>query len=180
MATWNIDTAHTSADFVVKHMMITTVRGTFENVTGTISFDPENPAAATVEAKIEATTVSTGVNDRDNHLRSADFFDVANHPYITFVSKQVAAANATTAKLVGDLTMRGVTKEVTLDVEFTGTGKNPWGMQVAGFSATTKVNREDFGLMWNQALEAGGVLVSKEVKIELDVQAILVTEAQPA
>lgn len=180
MATWNIDTAHTSADFVVKHMMITTVRGTFDNVTGTINFDPANPAATTVEAKIEANTINTGVADRDNHLRSADFFDVANHPYITFVSKRVEVTDETNAKLIGDLTIRGVTREVVLDVEFGGTGKNPWGIQVAGFAAKTKINREDFGLTWNQALEAGGVLVSKEVKIELDVQAMLVTETQPA
>lgn len=180
MATWNIDTAHTSADFVVKHMMITTVRGTFDNVSGTINFDPENPSAAAVEAKIEAKSISTGVADRDNHLRSADFFDVENYPYLTFTSKRVSAADATNAKVVGDLTIRGVTKEVTLDVEFGGSGVNPWGMHVAGFSATTKINREDFGLTWNQALEAGGVLVGKEIKIELNVEAILVTETQPA
>lgn len=180
MATWNIDKAHSAADFVVKHMMFATVRGTFRDMEGVIEFDPANPGAARVEAKIVANSVSTGVNDRDNHLRSPDFFDVANYPYITFSSKGVAAADATHATITGDLTIRNVTREVTLHVEFLGAGNNPWGMQVAGFSATTSINREDFGLTWNQVLETGGVLVGKEIKIELDVQAILAAVTAPA
>lgn len=180
MAKWNIDNTHTSANFVVKHMMFTNVRGAFKEIEGTIEFDPANPTAASVEAKISTASVDTGVADRDNHLRSADFFDAANYPYITFTSKSVKAANATNASVVGDLTIRGVTKEVTLEVEFSGAGKNPWGMQVAGFAGKTTINREDFGLTWNQVLEAGGVLVGKDIKIEIEAQAVLVTENQPA
>jgi polyisoprenoid-binding protein YceI len=180
MATWKLDNAHTSVNFVVKHMMFTNVRGGFKEIEGIVEFDPANPSAARVEAKINAATIDTGVIDRDNHLRSADFFDVANHPHITFTSKSVKAANATNASIVGDLTIRGVTREVTLEAEFGGEGKNPWGMQVAGFAAKTVINREDFGLTWNQVLEAGGVLVGKDIKIEIEAEAILVTETQPA
>lgn len=180
MSTWNLDIAHTSAEFAVKHMMFATVRGSFSGISGTVEFDPDNPAAASVEAIIPAASVNTGTPDRDNHLRSADFFDVANHPNITFKSTKVVARDANHAQVTGDLTMRGVTRAVVLDVEFLGTGKNPWGMQIAGFVATTTINREDFGLTWNQVLETGGVLVGKDIKIELNAQAILVTEQVPA
>ncbi|MCU0511443.1 MAG: YceI family protein [Anaerolineae bacterium] len=171
MATWNLDTAHTSADFAVKHMMFATVRGSFSGISGVIHFDPANPAAAAVEATIPAASISTGMADRDNHLRSPDFLDVANHASITFKSKAVQAADASHATVLGDLTIRGVTREVTMEVDFLGTSKNPWGQQVAGFAGRTTINREDFGLTWNQVLEAGGVLVGKEIKIELNVEA---------
>lgn len=180
MTQWNIDAAHSSADFTVKHMMISTVRGSFSDVAGVISFDPENPGAASVEATINVTSIDTGMADRDNHLRSADFFNVETYPTITFKSTGVRAGSASEASITGDLTIAGVTREVTMEVEFNGTGKNPYGMTVAGFAASTKINREDFGLTWNVALEAGGVLVSKEVKIMLDVQAVLVTETANA
>jgi polyisoprenoid-binding protein YceI len=177
---WKIDSAHTTASFSVKHMMITTVRGTFDNISGTLTWDPANRASASVEAQIEAATVNTGMPDRDNHLRSADFFNVEQHPYITFRSTAFTLKDEDHGVLVGELSIAGVTRTVELSVSFDGEGVNPWGMRVAGFTAETKINREDFGLTWNQVLEAGGVLVSKEVKITLDVQAALVTEGAAA
>jgi polyisoprenoid-binding protein YceI len=180
MATWKIDTTHTSAGFGVKHMMFTTVRGKFNEVDGTISFDPENPTAASVDASVNVASITTGLADRDNHLRSADFFDAEAHPHITFKSKRVESGSSTKAKVVGDLTIRGTTKEVTMEVEYLGSGKNPWGMTVAGFQATTTINREDFGLTWNQALETGGILVGREVKLELDIEAAQQAETAEA
>src|SRR5688572_11598777 len=180
MAKWTLDTAHTSANFSVKHMMFATVRGCFSGITGTIEFDPANLAAASVEAIIPAASVNTGVTDRDNHLRSPDFFDAANHPNLVFKSKKVVPSDATHAHIVGDLTIHGVTREVVLDAEFEGEGKNPWGKQVAAFTATTSINREDFGLTWNQVLETGGVLVGKDIKIELHAESVLVVEEATA
>jgi len=177
MATWNLDPAHTSAEFSVRHMMITTVRGGFRNITGTLEFDPANPAAARVEAVIQtAEMTSTGLADRDNHLKSADFLDVANYPTITFKSTRVEPAGENRAKIYGDLTIRGVTRQVVIEAEYLGAVASPWGDQRAGFTGSTTINREDFGLTWNMALEAGGWLVGKEVKIALDVEAIKVTE----
>lgn len=173
MATWQLDTAHSSATFAVRHMMITTVRGSFNIKEGKIVFDPANPAAASVEATLDVASVNTGVADRDNHLRSADFFDAANHPTITFKSTSVKPTGENTAEIAGDLTIRGVTRPVVLKTEFLGQGKGMDGKTRAGFVATTKINREDWGLTWNVMLEAGGVLVSKEVNIELDIQAVL-------
>lgn len=180
MPVWNIDPAHTSAEFIARHMMVTNVRGKFTDVSGTVHFEPANPTATSVDVTISAASVTTGANDRDNHLRSPDFFDVEKYPHLTFRSTKVESTGNNTAKLIGDLTIRDVTRPVTLDVEFIGTGKNPWGMTVAGFEASTRINREDFGLTWNVALEAGGVLVGKEIKIELAVQTILAEETQPA
>lgn len=177
MPQWKLDTAHSSADFTVRHMMVTNVRGQFQNVSGTIDFDPENPANASVEATIEAASINTGAEDRDAHLKSADFFEVEKYPHITFKSTNVDVTGDNSAKINGDLTIRDVTKSVVLDVEFLGQGGSPFGDTRAGFEASTKINREDFGLTWNQALETGGVLVGKDIKINLDVQAVLVTEA---
>ena len=185
MAKWNFDQAHTAAAFSARHMMVTTVRGQFQTVTGSIEFDPANPAASSVEATIEAATLTTGVNDRDNHLRSQDFLDVAQFPQITFKSTKIelddnGGDEATVGKITGDLTVHGVTKSVVIKAEYLGQNKNPWGKQVVGFSGKTKINREDFGLTWNVALETGGVLVGKDITIELDVEAVLVEEAVPA
>ncbi|MBL1133987.1 MAG: polyisoprenoid-binding protein [Chloroflexi bacterium] len=180
MAKWNIDPAHTGINFSVRHMMVTTVRGSFQNFNGTIEFDPANPTAGSVEVTIDANSINTGASDRDNHLRSADFFDVANHPNITFKSTKVEVKGDNTGKIYGDLTIHGVTRPVVLDTEFLGENTNPWGAKVIGFNATTKINREDFGLTWNVALETGGVLVGKEIKIELDVEAALVVESVAA
>jgi polyisoprenoid-binding protein YceI len=180
MATWKLDPAHTVAAFSGRHMMVTTVRGTLGAVTGTIEFDPANPAAAKVEATIDTAGLNSGVADRDNHLRSADFLDVANHPTITFKSTRVELTDGNTAKVYGDLTIRGVTRPVVINAEYLGQTPSPFGDTRAGFSGTTKINREDWGLTWNMAIEAGGVLVSKEIKIELEAEAILVPETAPA
>ncbi len=178
MAKWNLDPAHTAAQFSARHMMITTVRGGFRNITGTIDYDPENPAAASVEAVIDTTTLtSTGIQQRDDHLRSADFLEVEKYPTITFKSTRVEpSGDGTTGKVTGDLTIRGVTRPVTLNVEFIGQTKDPWGGTRIGFTASTKINREEWGLNWNMALEAGGWLVGKDVTLNLDVEAILATE----
>jgi polyisoprenoid-binding protein YceI len=178
MAKWNLDPAHTSAEFAAKHMMITTVRGGFKNVTGTIDFDPEHPEKASVEATINtAEMTSTGVQQRDDHLKSPDFLDIANYPTITFKSTKVEpSADGKTAKVSGDLTIRGVTRPVTLDVEYLGQIKSPFGDTRAGFAGSTRINREDFGLTWNMALEAGGWLVSKDVNLSVEVEAVLAPE----
>ncbi|MCQ3930295.1 MAG: polyisoprenoid-binding protein [Chloroflexi bacterium] len=176
MAKWNIDNSHSGVNFSVRHMMVTTVRGSFQNFSGTIDFDPANPTAGSVEVTIDANSINTGANDRDNHLRSADFFDVANHPNISFKSTKVEVKGDNAGKIYGDLTIHGVTRQVVLETEFLGENTNPWGAKVIGFNAITKINREDFGLTWNVALETGGVLVGKEIKIELDVEAALVVE----
>ena len=176
MAQWKFDKSHTSIEFVARHMMITNVRGSFGEFDGILDFDPAHPENAAVDVTIQAASLNTGVADRDNHLRSADFLDVANHPTITFRSTSVEAMDETRVRLNGDLTVRGVTKPVKLDVEYLGQTNSPFGDVRAGFEASTKINREDFGLTWNVALEAGGVLVGKEIKIELAVQAIRVAE----
>ena len=180
MATWNLDSAHTVAAFSARHMMITTVRGTLGTVTGTIEFDEANPANSRLEAVIDATGLTSGLADRDNHLRSADFLDVENYPTITFKSTRVEVTGDVTAKVHGDLTIRGVTRPVVIDAEYIGRTVSPFGDTRVGFTGTTKINREDFGLTWNVAMEAGGVLVSKDIKIELDAEAILVTETEAA
>ena len=180
MAQWNIDTTHSSADFTVRHMMVTNVRGSFSNIDGVINFDPANPAASSVDVTIDVNSINTGVNDRDNHLRSGDFFDIATYPNITFKSTHVDETGDNSAKVTGERTIRDVTKTVVLDVDFLGQGGSPFGDTRAGFEATTKIDREAFGLTWNQALEAGGVLVGKDIKIVLDVQGVLVTETTNA
>lgn len=180
MATWKLDPGHSMAEFAARHMMITTVRGGFRNVTGTIEFDPANPEASSVEAVINTNELtSTGLADRDNHLKSPDFLDVANYPTITFKSTRVKVTGENTADVTGNLTIRGVTRPVTIQAEYIGQAKTPWGEERAGFTGKTKINREDFGLTWNMALETGGWLVGKEVTITLEVEAILVTEQVP-
>jgi polyisoprenoid-binding protein YceI len=173
--TWTIDPAHSSVEFAVKHMMFTTVRGRFKDVKGTVVVDEQNPNNSKVDVEISATSIDTGVADRDGHLRSADFLDVENHPTLTFRSKRVEGAMKSEGdrfKVVGDLTIRGTTFEVTLDCEYEGTGKDPWGGIRAGARATTKIDRRDWGLKWNQALETGGILVANEVRIEIELQAV--------
>lgn len=173
--TWKLDPAHTSVEFAVKHMMFTTVRGRFDDVEGTITIDESDPAAASVEVEIGAASIDTGVADRDNHLRSADFLDVANHPKLVFRSRRVEGAaleEGGTFKVVGDLEIRGTTREVTLEATYEGQGQDPWGGTRVGFGATTEIDRQDWGLKWNQALETGGILVGNDVKIELAAQAV--------
>lgn len=180
MAQWTFDAAHSSVGFTVRHMMVTNVRGSLGAVSGSLNFDPENLAASSVEASIDVAGINTGVEDRDNHLHSADFFEVETYPNITFKSTNVELSGDDSAKITGDLTIRDVTKSVILDVEFIGQTTSPYGDTRAGFEATTKIDREAFGLTWNQALEAGGVLVGKDIKISLDIQAVLVTETAKA
>jgi len=173
--TWKLDPVHTTAEFTVKHLMITTVRGRFTKVNGTIEVDEDNPGESTVEVEIDAASIDTGVADRDAHLRSADFLDVEHFPTLTFRSRRVkGAANkeGDRFKVIGDLTIRGTTKEVTLDATYEGSGKDPWGGTRAGFSGTTQIDRGEWGLTWNQALEAGGIVVGTNVKILLEVQAV--------
>jgi polyisoprenoid-binding protein YceI len=175
MTTWKIDPNHTAVELAVKHMMFTTVRGRFKDVSGTIEVDEQNPERSIVNVEIGAASIDTGVSDRDVHLRSADFLDVENHPLLTFRSKRVEGAmknEGDSFKIVGDLTIRGTTMEVTLDAVFEGTGTDPWGGTRAGARATTKIDRRDWGLQWNQALETGGILVANEVRIEIELQAV--------
>lgn len=173
--TWTLDPTHSLVEFSAKHMMITTVKGRFAEVQGTIEVDEANPDRSVVEVEIGAGSLDTRTEQRDQHLRSADFLDVENHPTITFRSKRVEGAYAEPGdsfRVVGDLTIRGITREVVLDATFEGTGKDPWGGERASFSAEAKLDRRDFGLAWNQALETGGILVSNQVKLSLEVQAV--------
>lgn len=171
-ATFEVDRDHSSVGFVVRHLF-TNVRGRFDAFSGTIEFDAAKPEATKVEGSIDAASINTNVAKRDDHLRSDDFFDVAKHPKITFTSTRVTAVDADkrAGKLEGTLTIKGVSKPVILDVEFLGQATDPWGNQVSSFSATTKINRKDFDLGWNQALETGGVLVGEEVTIEINAAA---------
>lgn len=170
--TWKIDPAHSQIEFAVRHMMITTVKGRFSGVEGTVAIDEADPSNSTVEVRIDAATIDTRDAQRDTHLRSADFFDVAQFPHVTFTSKRIADRGGNAFKLVGDLTIHGVTREVILDVIEEGRGKDPWGGERAGFSASTKINRKDYGLHWNQTLETGGLLVGEEVKIFLELELV--------
>lgn len=169
--TWNIDPAHTTVEFSVKHLMISTVRGHFGAVTGTIVLDEQNPAASSVTAEIDVTSIDTRTEQRDAHLRSADFFDVDTYPTIRFQSTRIEK-HAGHYDVRGQLTIRDVTREVVLHTTDEGRGGDPWGGQRAAFSATTTIDRREFGLAWNQALETGGVLVGNDIKVSLEVQAV--------
>ena len=170
---WQIDPAHSAAHFSVRHLMISNVRGEFGKVSGNVVLDPSDLTKSTVEVSVDATTINTREPQRDEHLRSADFFDVANHPAITFRSKQITAAGAGRFKVTGDLTIRGVTRAVTFDVDGpTPPVKDPWGNVRAGVSATAKINRKDFGLVWNALTEAGGIVVGDEVSITFEAELI--------
>ena len=169
---YQIDSAHSSAQFSIRHLMISNVRGEFTKLAGTITYDPAQPTNSALEASVDVSSVNTRDAQRDTHLKSADFFDVEKYPTIAFRGKQIAGGDGEW-KVKGDLTMHGVTREVTLDVEGpTPETKDPWGKMRIGATAHTKVNRKDFGLVWNVALEAGGVMVGEEVKITLDIEAV--------
>jgi polyisoprenoid-binding protein YceI len=172
-ATYEIDSSHSSANFTVRHLMISNVRGQFSKVTGKVQFDPKNLAASSVEATIDTTTVNTREERRDAHLKSADFFDVAKYPSMTFKSKKFAAAGAGKYKVTGDLTIHGVTKEVVLDLaEVTPETKGMQGETRVGGQASTKINRKDFGLTWSKTMDGGGAVVGDEVQITLDLELI--------
>jgi polyisoprenoid-binding protein YceI len=172
MTTWNIDTSHSGVHFTIRHMVIAKVRGSFDRWQGTLELDPQNLSAAKVTARIEAASIDTREPKRDAHLRSADFFDVEKYPELSFESTKVEEAGEGRLRVTGKLTIHGVTREVVLDTESLGQAKDPWGNDRIAFQATTSVNRKDYGLAWNQALETGGVLVGEKVDIALDVQAV--------
>ena len=170
---WNIDTAHSHAQFKVKHMMISNVKGEFTAVTGSLQYDSENVANSTVQVTIDATTINTREPQRDTHLKSADFFDIEKFPTLTFKSTRVSKKGDGELSVAGDLTIHGVTRTVTFEWKTPRAPmKDPWGNTRIGLSATTKINRKDFGLTWNAALEAGGIVVGEEVTITLDVEFI--------
>ncbi|MCO5220238.1 MAG: YceI family protein [Thermomicrobiales bacterium] len=169
--TYAIDASHSQVGFSVKHMMFSTVRGNFRGFQGTIVVDHANPANSSVNVTIDASTITTGDEKRDEHLRSADFFDAANYPTITFKSTSIDFKDAEKFTINGELTMHGVTNAVKIEAEQTGEGTNPWGIDVAGFEGSAKINRKDFGLNWNASLEKGGVLVGEEIKINLELEA---------
>lgn len=170
--TWKIDFSHSTIAFSVKHMMITTVRGEFRRFSGVIDFNEAEPGSSTVTVEIDASSVNTNEPNRDQHLRSPDFFDVEKYPTLTFKSKRVEVIDAHRGRIIGDLSIHGVTQEVSLDTEYGGISVNPEGQQVAGFSAQAVVNRKDFGLLWNRSLETGGVLVGDEVKVLVELEII--------
>ncbi|MEB2310874.1 MAG: YceI family protein [Sorangiineae bacterium] len=167
---WDFDHAHSSVNFWVRHLMVSKVRGRFATWDGTLSFDPDDLTTAKLEVTIDAGSIETREEKRDAHLRSPDFLDAEKFPKLTFKSSKIEKKSGDKYALSGDLTIRGVTKPVTLDVEYSGTVTDPWGGSRAGFSASTSLNRRDFGLEWNQALEAGGVLVGDKVNLDLEIE----------
>lgn len=171
-AKWVVDPSHTLVEFSVRHMMFATVKGRFGTIDGAVFGNATDLAGAEIEMSLDAASVDTKEPNRDQHLRSADFFDVENHPKVLFRSAQVQPNGTNRYKLTGDLTIRGVTKQVEWDLDFNGHGKDPWGQERIGLSAETRINRKEFGLNWNAALEAGGFLVGDEVQIAVQMQAI--------
>lgn len=170
---WEIDPVHTAVEFKVKHLMVSWVRGVFSDVDGTVEIDEGDLAKSSVKVVISTASIDTNNGKRDDHLRSPDFFDVARYPAMTFVSKSVTVTNGQPLKIIGDLTIRDTTREVTLDVEdYSQEIIDPRGKRRRGASASTKINRKDFGLTWNKALEAGGVVVGDEVRITLEVELV--------
>ncbi len=170
MTKWTVDASHTNVGFSVKHMMVSKVRGSFAGFEGTIEGNPEDLSGAAIQFKIDASTIQTNSEDRDNHLRSADFFDTETYPAITFISTDTVKKGSSKYDITGDITIKDVTKKITFEAAFEGIGKNPWGVDVAAFEAEGKISRKEFGLTWNQALEAGGVLVGDDIKITIDLQ----------
>ena len=168
---WKIDTTHTHAEFAVRHLMISTVKGRFADVQGVVHIDESDFTKSDVQVTIGVASIDTREPQRDAHLRSADFFDVDNFPQLTFRSTRIDGKGEA-FKVVGDLTIRGTTREVVLDVSTEGRTKDPWGGERVGFTAATKIKRTDYGLLWNQLLESGGVLVGEEVKISIDIELI--------
>ena len=175
---FQIDASHSTIQFSVRHMMVSKARGTFDKWSGSVNLNPEHPEQTTVDITIEADSINTKDAQRDGHLKSPDFFAVEQYPTITFKSTSVEVTGKESAKLYGDLTIRGVSKPAVLAVEFQGSAKSPWGTTNYGFNGTTKINREDWGLNWNAALESGGWLVGKEVQIDIELE--LVQVAEPA
>jgi polyisoprenoid-binding protein YceI len=172
MTTYSIDPAHSDIGFSVRHMVFAKVRGHFTKWSANLSFDPADPTKSSVDVSIDASSIDTREAQRDGHLKSADFLDVGNFPNITFKSRRVESAGSKKYRAIGDLTIHGVTREVPLEVEELGGGKDPWGNQRVLFNAKASIERTDFGLKWNQVLETGGLLVGERVEIEIDVEAV--------
>jgi polyisoprenoid-binding protein YceI len=177
---WNIDSAHSGINFSIRHMVVSKVRGRFGKFAGNLDLDDADLTKSTLTVTIDASSIDTGVGQRDDHLRGADFFGVEQFPELRFHSKRVERLGQDEYRVIGDLTIRDVTREVALDVEYGGQGKDPWGNERVAFSAKAAIDRTDFGLKWNQVLEAGGVLVGEKIQIELDVQAVKAAAAQAA
>jgi len=177
--TWDIDLAHSNLGFTVRHLVISKVRGRFARWAGTLTLDEAHPERSQVEARIEAASIDTHEPQRDAHLRSADFLDTDRYPEITFRSTRIEKAGENRYQVTGDLTIAGVTRPVRLEVEALGRTKDPWGGERAGFSARTTIDRRDFGLVWNQALETGGVVVGEKVEIDIEVEAVKRAEMAP-
>ncbi|NJD57497.1 MAG: YceI family protein [Nitrospirae bacterium] len=174
MSIWIVDPDHSVAAFAVKHLKIAYVRGQFNGISGTIIFDPSDVTRTTVEATIEASGLITGIRKRDDHVMSADFIEAATYPFITFRSTKVEGAGENRAKMTGDLTIRGITKPVTLDVEYSGPVKSPFGGEITmGFSATAVIDRFAYGVSWNEIMEDGGFMIDRDVKITIDIEADL-------
>lgn len=172
VSTWTIDPAHSIAEFAVRHMMVSTVKGRFRSLEGAITLDEDHPERSSVVATIDVASVDTAEPDRDAHLRSDDFFNAERYPKMTFRSTRVERIDGEQWKVYGDLTIRDVTKGVVLDTGFEGRVKDPWDNERVGFSATTELNRKEFGLRWNQVLETGGVVVGDRVKVDLHIEAV--------
>jgi polyisoprenoid-binding protein YceI len=177
---WNIDSAHSGVGFSIVHMLISRVRGRFASYSGTIELDEQDIARSSVNVSIDAASITTGIADRDKHLRSADFFDAEKFPDLKFVSKSIERSDDKNFVVTGDLTIKDVTREVSVVVEYGGRAKDPWGNDRVGFVAKTSISRKDFGLAWNQVLEAGGVLVGDRVDIDLDIQGVRVAAQSAA
>lgn len=175
---WTIDTAHSEINFSARHMMISTVRGQFEKFSGSVDFNENDPSRSEVEVQIDASSINTREPQRDGHLKSPDFLDVEKYPYITFKSNKIEVKDDEHALITGDLTIRDITRKVVLETHFAGLAKSPYGTTNAGFSASTRINRKDWGLVWNVALETGGVLVSDEIKIDIDLEIIKQAEGE--
>jgi polyisoprenoid-binding protein YceI len=173
MAKWIIDPDHSVASFVVRHMMVANVRGQFNRISGTIHFDPADLANSSVEVSIDASGIYSGIQKRDDHLRSPDYLDAESYPQITFKSTNVETTQEKGFRVTGDLSIRGISRSVTLDAEYNGPEKSPYGETSMGFTATTRIDRGDYGMTWNVLLESGGVMVGKEVLIVLDAEADL-------
>ncbi len=172
MPLWNFEPGHTSIEFAVRHMMITIVRGYFKNISGSLQFDPADPARASLEVAIDAAGFSSEESERDDHLRSADFLDAANHPKILFKSTEVEQTGFNSYKVWGELTIRGITRPVRLEAQYFGPVDTPFANTRIGFLATTRIEREQFGISWNAPMPSGGVVVGKDVEITIDVEAI--------
>ena len=170
VGTWNVDPTHSTVGFIARHLVISKVRGSFRSFTGTVTI-AENPLASSVTAEVDMSSVDTADENRDGHLKGPDFFDVENHPVMSFVSTDIDVSGDD-YRLNGELTIKGVTRPVSFDLEVSGVSPDPWGGTRVGFNAITEINRKDFGLEWNVVMETGGVLVGEKIKIELDIQAV--------